>query len=110
MSSSINELHSILDQLRALQSYVDTTARERGFDQESVQDRFMLLVEEVGELAKSMRPLHGVKVADDSIMSEIEYELADVLLLTFSVANSLKIDLASAVIAKEEKNRQRTWK
>lgn len=70
----------------------------------------MLLVEEVGELAKSMRPLHGVKVANDSVMSEIEHELADVLLLTFSVANGLKIDLASAVIAKEEKNRQRAWK
>lgn len=109
MSSSINELHDILVQLQAFQEYVEKTAEERGFNDESVQDRFMLLVEEVGELAKSMRPLHGVKIASDSVASEIEHELADVLLLTFSLANSLKIDLASAVIAKEKKNRQRSW-
>jgi NTP pyrophosphatase (non-canonical NTP hydrolase) len=107
--SSIDELHDISVQLQALQVYVETTGQERGFGDESAQDKFMLLVEEVGELAKSMRPLHGVKVASDSVTSEIEDEIADVLLLTFSLANSLGIDMASAVIAKEEKNAQRTW-
>lgn len=107
--SSVDDLKAAATQLKALQAYVQETSSERGFDNESIQDRFMLLVEEVGELAKSMRPLHGVKVADDSLTSEITHEIADVLLLTFSLANSLGIDLATAVIEKEEKNRQRNW-
>lgn len=108
--SSIDDLHKAVAELQALQLYVKETSNERGFDDESIQDRFMLLVEEVGELAKSLRPLHGVKVANDSVTSEIKYEIADVLLLTFSLANGLGIDLANAVIEKEKKNRERTWK
>lgn len=96
--------------LKELQEYVEQTSVERGFQNETVQDRFMLLVEEVGEFAKAMRPLHGVKTADDSLQTELEHEAADIQLLLTSVCNRLGIDLESAVIAKEQKNRRRTWK
>ena len=96
--------------LKKLQHYVKQTGEERGFSDETAQDSFMLLVEELGEVAKAMRPLHGVKVADDSTVTELSHELADVQLLLLSLANKLNIDLTDAVVAKEKKNRTRTWK
>jgi len=95
--------------LADLQRYVAETSLQRGFDDETVQDRFMLLVEEVGELAKALRPLHGVKMADDARDQNIEHELADVLLLLLSISNKLEIDMQQAVTVKEEKNKQRQW-
>lgn len=95
--------------LKKLQAYVKYTGLERGFSEETVQDTFMLLVEELGEVAKAMRPLHGVKVADDSKLSEISHELADVQLLLLSLGNKLDIDIWDAVVAKEQKNRARKW-
>jgi len=96
--------------LQKLQTYVRKTGIERGFSSETSQDSFMLLVEELGEVAKAMRPLHGVKVADDSTLSELSEELADVQLLLLSLANKLDINLWDAVVQKEKKNRTRTWK
>jgi len=95
--------------LRKLQEYTRKTGEERGFSSETAQDSFMLLIEELGEVAKAMRPLHGVKVASDSTVSELSHELADVQLLLLSLANKLNIDLTDAVIQKEKKNRTRTW-
>ncbi len=97
------------DTLKKLQAYVKRTGKERGFSDETIQDSFMLLVEEIGEVAKALRPLHGVKTASDSVQSELSHELADVQLLLLSLCNKLDINLADAVIAKEKKNRKRTW-
>lgn len=104
------ELESATAALGSLQSYVKKTGLERGFDDESAQDKFMLLVEEVGELAKAMRPLHYVKLADDSASTDLEDEAADILMLLASLCNKLGIDLKQAVLTKEIKNRQRSWK
>lgn len=104
------ELESAVVALSLLQSYVGKTSQERGFGDESAQDKFMLLVEEIGELAKAMRPLQGIKVADDSTLAELEDEAADILMLLASLCNKLEIDLKQAVLAKETKNRQRNWK
>lgn len=95
--------------LSDLQAYVKATGIERGFSNETAQDSFMLLVEEVGEVAKAMRPLHGVKVANDSAVTDVSLELADVQLLLLSLSNALGVDLWDAVVAKERRNRSRTW-
>ena len=95
--------------LADLQLYAAQKVQERGFDNESVQDKFMLLVEEVGELAKALRPMHGVKVATDSDVGEIEHELADVLWLVLALGNGLDIDLEKALRSKEAKNEARNW-
>lgn len=92
------------------QSFIKARTAERGFDNETLQDEFMLLVEEVGELAKAMRPLHGVKTASDSAKLELEHEVADVFWLLTCVCNTLGIDLDSAIRSKEDKNNQRVWK
>lgn len=92
------------------QEFIKARTTERGFDNETLQDEFMLLVEEVGELAKAMRPLHGITVATDSTKRELEHEAADVFWLLTCVCNSLGIDLDSAIRSKEAKNNQRVWK
>lgn len=95
--------------LSEIQAYIALRTKERGFDNETTQDSFMLLVEEVGELAKALRPLHGIKTATDSTKNDIEHEAADVFWLLACVCNGLGIDLEAAVRSKEAKNLKRTW-
>ncbi|MDB5177993.1 MAG: putative pyrophosphatase [Candidatus Saccharibacteria bacterium] len=95
--------------LSEIQAYIAGRTKERGFDKETTQDSFMLLVEEVGELAKALRPLHGIKTAVDSTQSEVEHEAADVFWLLVCICNGLNIDLETALRSKETKNLTRTW-
>lgn len=82
---------------------------ERGFDKETISEVFMLLTEEVGELAKALRKMHGMKVEVTSKVHEVEEEAADVLWLLVDLCNRLGIDLEKAFRAKEEKNQKRNW-
>jgi NTP pyrophosphatase (non-canonical NTP hydrolase) len=82
---------------------------ERGFDKETVPEVMMLLVEEVGELAKAIRKTHGMKTDDSSRQHEVEEEAADVFWLLVDVCNRLDIDLEQAFRAKEARNQTRTW-
>lgn len=112
MASNLTSEQDLLkaDSLRKLQAYVQKTGVERGFADETAQDSFMLLIEELGEVAKAMRPLHGVKVANDSIVTDLSLEIADVQLLLMSLCNKLGIDVWDAIVTKERRNRTRTWK
>lgn len=95
--------------LADIQEYVRATCRYRGFDKESLQDSFIMLTEEVGELAKGLRKHGGVTVAADSVVGDVAHEAADVLWMLLCVCNHLGIDLEQAFRTKEEKNKQRTW-
>lgn len=95
--------------LKELQDYVRAFATERGFDDETVEQKFVLLVEEVGELAKAVRMVANIKFAGDTARTEIEDELADVQLLLFNIANKLGVDMPTAIENKEVKNRTRSW-
>ncbi len=92
-----------------LQKYVAKVTIERGFDDESAEQKFILLVEEVGELAKAMRHISGLKFADNTSKTELYEELADVQFLLLNVANKLGVDMVEAFEAKEVKNRKRSW-
>jgi NTP pyrophosphatase (non-canonical NTP hydrolase) len=50
-----------------------------------------------------------MSVAQDSTVSEVSDELADVLIFIVAIANRYSIDLESAFRSKEEKNKRRTW-
>lgn len=91
------------------QAYVQKKIEERGFADETTQQNFVLLVEEVGELAKALRPLEGIKTSSDSEKREVEHEIADVFWLVCCIANGLNIDLEEAIRSKDEKNEQRIW-
>lgn len=92
------------------QVYIQKKIEERGFADETTQQKFVLLVEEVGELAKALRPLEGIKTSSDSDTLEVKHEIADVFWLLCCIANGLDIDLEEAIRSKDTKNEQRTWR
>lgn len=96
--------------LKDLQEYVAVAVRERGFDKNSVEQRFMLLLEEVGEFAKAARGRAGMAFADDTKTKEMADEAGDVLIVFLGLCNLLDIDLEQAFRDKEERNKKRTWK
>ena len=61
------------------QALVSELIVERGYNEETVPEVLMLLVEEVGELAKAIRKINGQKTHDDSRVHYVEDELADCL-------------------------------
>lgn len=95
--------------LQDLQKYVEMAALERGFENEDVGQRFMLLLEESGEFARAARKHAGIKTAADTRDAELEDEAADVLIMLLGICNQLDVDLEAAFRSKEEKNKQRTW-
>lgn len=94
--------------LSDLQQYVDEMVAERGFKYDIAQ-RFMLLIEEVGEFAQATRKTAGLKVAKNAAEQNVAHEAADVLILLLALCNQLDIDLEEAFRAKEEHNKTRTW-
>lgn len=96
--------------LKDLQEYVAQAVKERGFDKDSVEQRFMLLLEEVGELAKAARGRAGMPFADDTKTKEMADEAGDVLIVLLGICNLLEIDLEKAFRDKEEINKKRVWK
>ena len=92
------------------QEYIRAMVVERGFDDETVQQRFMLLLEEAGEFAKAARKHGGMGFAADTQRRDVAEEAADVFIVLLGLCNMLDIDLEQAFRSKEEKNKKRTWK
>ncbi len=93
-----------------LQRYMAEVCQERGWTKDSPAEKFLLFVEEVGELAKAMRKSAGLyeERARQRDMS-LEEEFADVLSYLLDLANVFQVDLEKAFRAKEEVNQSRTW-
>ena len=73
----------------------------------------LLLLEEVGELAKSIRKSAtnmGIDNNKANHYDTIESEAADVFIVLCSVCNKLDIDLYKALKEKEYENINRIWK
>ncbi|MDP2860321.1 MAG: MazG nucleotide pyrophosphohydrolase domain-containing protein [bacterium] len=95
--------------LKNYQKYVEELVRERGFADVNVQELFMLLIEEVGEMAKAARKAAGMHIDRRSEEKNLAHEMADVLIYLFDIANRFKVDLEQAFREKEEQNEQRHW-
>lgn len=95
--------------LKEYQELVAQLVTDRGFDKETPPEVFMLLVEEVGELAKAYRKTSGMKVDQQSRVHELEEEAADIFWLLIDLCNRLDIDLEQAFRDKEKKNASRSW-
>lgn len=93
--------------LEDFQKLISQLVIDRGYNQETVPEVLMLLIEEVGELAKAIRKLNGQKTHQDSKIHDAEEELADCLWLLIDISNRLDIDLEAAFRAKETKNKNR---
>lgn len=96
--------------LKDLQHYLAEVCQERGWTKDSPSEKFVLFIEEVGELAKAMRKASGLyeeraRPRDISL----EEEFADVLSYLLDLANCFQVDLEQAFRAKEQINQSRTW-
>lgn len=96
--------------LNDLQHYLDAVCQERGWTKDTPSEKFVLFIEEVGELAKAMRKAVGLyeERAKERAMP-LEEEFADVLSYLLDLANCFHIDLEAAFRAKEAINQTRTW-
>ena len=100
--SSINEI----------QSYIKKIMEMRGFNKEKSSDKILLLVEEVGELAKAIRKNErklGIDKTKEYNYSSVESEIADVFIVLLSICDILNIDLLKVFLNKEEENIKRIW-
>lgn len=96
--------------IKDFQEYVVQLEQERGFLDQSVQDKCLLMGEEIGELFKAIRKYHtSLGVDSNSKVDDAGSELADILIYLLSIANRLDVDLEQAFRAKEEINKKRKW-
>lgn len=95
--------------LQNLQQYVIKLENERGFINQTILEKCLLLGEEVGELFKAIRNSENMLVDINSEKHEIGDELADILIYVCAIANRCNIDLEAAFRHKEELNKKRKW-
>ena len=99
--------------LSDIQTYIKKVLQLRGFEGQTAKDKILLLVEEVGELAKAVRKNSlGASVDPKKLQNydSVESEIADVLIVLISVANILNIDVFKSLKEKEQININRKWK
>lgn len=96
--------------LAQFQQYVIELESERGFSDQSVLQKCLMLGEEIGELFKAVRKQQNIKLDQKSVVGSVDEELADILIFICSIANRLNIDLEKAFRDKEVINMTRTWK
>lgn len=94
--------------LAAYQQYVTQMCQERGFDKHSVEQKFVKLLEELGELAQAATKTAGLSHSKDRTHKTAE-EAADVFLIFMDLCRKLDVDLEQAIHDKEEQNKKRTW-
>ena len=104
----INKQSSVND----VQEYIKKVITLRGFTNQSIQDKMLLLLEETGELAKAIRktlPEASIDYNKIENYTNIEEEIADVFIVLTSICNELNINLFEAVVNKEKNNIKRKW-
>ncbi|MDX9694176.1 MAG: MazG nucleotide pyrophosphohydrolase domain-containing protein [Bacteroidales bacterium] len=95
--------------LRDYQEYVKILEIQRGFTNQNVIEKCLLLGEEMGELFKSIRKATNLKTDINSKISSVNEEIADILIYLCSIANRFEIDIEEAFREKEEINKKRKW-
>ncbi len=108
----LKELKNKNFNLDDIQKYIKEILNIRNLNRENELEEMLLLVEEVGELAKAIRkdkmnfPIDKQKnYTEDSI----EEEVADIFIVFIGLCNKLDISLKDCFINKEEKNFKRVW-
>jgi len=97
------------ESIRKIQKYIGRVNIERGFGDDTVADRMLLFTEEVGELARAIREVSGLKFSETTKRANLEEELADVQILLLGIAEMLEVDMYSSVQKKDSKNKKRNW-
>mgnify|MGYP001559423003 CR=1 FL=1 len=96
--------------IKHLQEYTSFKVKERGFEDETLHERLLLLTEELGELVKACRNITGMNVdVNRKISHKAGEELVDMLNMLFAVTAELKIDLEKEFILKEKEIDKRIY-
>ena len=97
--------------LADLQAYIKAICKQRGWDKNSDTEIFMLLMEEVGELAKAIRNTKNMyqEKGKEGALNNLKEEFADVLNYLLDLANYFNVDLEQAFREKDKINRNREW-
>ena len=99
--------------LADLQADIAALVEQRGWEDESINDVFLLMVEEVGELAKEIRKHTGMRTdvnkPSQANQAALEGEFADILNYLLDLANHLGVDLERAYRNKMKEVEGRTW-
>jgi NTP pyrophosphatase (non-canonical NTP hydrolase) len=94
--------------LQELQNLVSKIRQERGFTMDPLRV-FILLNEEVGEVARELKRTWSPNYETFS-KADLEDELADVLVCLLALANQFEIDLEKVLVEKlVAKDGQREW-
>ena len=99
--------------LQEVQQYIKDVIKIRGFSNQEIEKTMLLLIEEVGELAKSIRKNAtnmGIDKSKANHYDTLESEVADVFIVLCSICNKLDIDLYKSLKEKEQENINRIWK
>ena len=106
-----NQLNKNIE-LDKIQDYIKSVINIRGFKNQPVEHEVLLLIEEVGELAKAIRKEKTSMCIDKNKIRNydtVENEIADVFIVLSSICNTLNINLFDAFYEKEKMNIERTW-
>lgn len=95
--------------LKDFQQYVKDLVRIRGWQDQPIQEVFMLFLEECGELTKAVRKTSGMTIDKNSTEYHVDLEAADVLIYLLDICNKCGVDLEKAFRDKEEINKKRIW-
>lgn len=97
--------------IKHLQEYVGEKIKERDFEDETLRERLILLMEEVGELARASRQVSAMNVdAKSGRKNTVGEEITDVLNMLFAVGIELGIDIEKEFYKKEAKVDKRFYK
>ena len=96
--------------LKDIQEYVKKMEEIRGFANQTVLQKSLMLGEEIGELFKAIRKKENIKIDHNSEIGTIDEELADIIIFVCAIANRYDIDLEKAFRDKEKINKKRIWK
>ncbi|MEE4195923.1 MAG: MazG nucleotide pyrophosphohydrolase domain-containing protein [Anaerolineae bacterium] len=92
------------------QQYVIELEEERGFSDQTVLMKTLMLGEELGELFKAIRKQQAIKIDHTTAkVGGIDEELVDMFIFLCSIANRYEIDLEEAFRQKEAINENRVW-
>jgi len=107
----LGQLHD-KSSLTEIQEYTRKILDIRGFSHNTIEEEMLLLLEEVGELAKAVRkasPRMNIDIERMQNYDTIESEAADIFIVLMKICNMLDISLFEALVAKEKINCGRKW-
>lgn len=96
--------------IKHIQEYVAAKIEERGFADENLHERLLLLAEEIGELIKACRKVNGMN-EDQAKQNKynIGEEVVDVINMALAVAIERGLDMEAEYRKKEAEIDRRTY-